>query len=161
MKKVIFILVSILLLTGCGNNNDLNNDKTNTNNGNLNCTRTYVEDGDNVTDVMVINYKNNIVTYVENTVTTKYSDTSYIDMVLGFGQMFATGLSEIDGFEMAYEKENDNTIKVITKVDYNKLDITKLKDTFGEDFDENSYYSNTNMSINEYKSNYLTEYSCK
>lgn len=154
MKKIISLcLLSLVLLTGC--NNAL------TNSGTLNCSKTYVEDGDNITNEMVINYKNNKVTSATNIVTTELSDASYIDMTLAFGQAFAEGFSTYDGIEMTYEKVNDNTIKLTVKADYEKIDINALKDAFGDDLDDDTFYLNTNITLEDYKTEYLQDYTCK
>lgn len=154
MKKVISLcLLSLVLLTGCNN--------TLTNSGTLNCSKTYTEDGDNVSEEMIVNYKNDMVTSVENITTTELSDATYIDMALSFGQTFADGFSTYDGIEMAYEKVNDNTIKLTVKVDYEKIDVNALKDAFGENLEDDAFYLNTNITLEDYKTEYLQDYTCK
>lgn len=157
MKKVIslcLLSLSIVLLTGCGNN-------TLTNSGTLNCSKTYVDDGDNVTDKMVVNYKNDKVTSVENIITTELSDATYIDMALSFGQAFADGFSTYDGIEMSYEKVNDNTIKLTVKADYEKIDVNALKDAFGDTLEDDAFYLDTNITLEDYKTEYLQDYTCE
>lgn len=157
MKKVIslcLLSLSIVLLTGCGNN-------TLTNSGTLNCSKTYVDDGDNVTDKMVVNYKNDKVTSVENIITTELSNATYIDMALSFGQAFADGFSTYDGIEMSYEKVNDNTIKLTVKADYEKIDVNALKDAFGDTLEDDAFYLDTNITLEDYKTEYLQDYTCE
>lgn len=157
MKKVIslcLLFLSIVLLTGCGNNILANS-------GTLNCSKTYVDDGDNVIDKMVVNYKNNKVTSVENIVTTEYFDTSYIDMVLSFGQAFVEGFNKYDGIEMSYGKVNENTIKLTIKADYEKIDGNALKNAFGDTLEEDAFYLDTNITLEDYKTEYLQDYTCK
>ena len=46
-------------------------------------------------------------------------------------------------------------------VDYNELDIDALKETFGDDFDEESFYSSKDITIDEFKEKNLTDYTCQ
>ena len=60
-----------------------------------------------------------------------------------------------------YSKENDTTVKYIMTVDYNELDIDALKETFGDDFDEESFYLSKDITIDEFKEKNLTDYTCQ
>ena len=132
----------------------------NKNSGTLTCTKTYTEDGNQINDTMVVIYENNTVISVENSNVTEYADASMVDMTVSFGQLFATSLNEVDGFNISYSKENENTVKYIMSVNYDELNIDALKEKFGDDFDEDSFYSSKNISIDDFKAENLSDYTC-
>lgn len=152
-KKTLFVLVGVLCLfafTGCGSNS-----------GSLSCEKvTTDEDGYKVTDTINVTYKNNKVTNVENINLTEM-DPSTVDMTISFANLFTSALNEVSGMNVQYSKENDTTVKYIMTVDYNELDIDALKETFGDDFDEESFYSSKNITIDEFKEKNLTDYTCQ
>ena len=128
--------------------------------GILTCTKTYLEDGNQIHDTMVVTYKNNKVTNVENTNITAYADKSLADMTVSFGQLFAVALNEVDGFNVSYSKENDNSVKYIMNVNYDELNIDSLKEKFGDEFDEDEFFASKNISIDDFKSKNLNDYTC-
>lgn len=154
MKKLI-ILSSILclLLTGCGSNS---------NSGTLNCTKIeYDEDGYKTTDTMVVNYKNDKVVTIKETIVSEM-DANYIDFTLSFGQMFAESLNQIEGLTAEYTKLDSNNLQYVMTVDYNKIDVNNVKNVLGDSFDENqeSMYTN-DISLDKFKSDILNGYTCK
>lgn len=69
-------LVSLCLLctmTGCGESS---------NSGTLKCNKSYTDDGDKVTETVIVNYKKGMVTKLENTNITEMNDPSMIEMTL-------------------------------------------------------------------------------
>lgn len=132
----------------------------NKNSGTLTCTKTYTEDGNQINDTMVVTYKNNKVTNVENTNITEYTDISMVDMTVSFGQLFATSLNEVDGFNVSYSKESDSKVKYIMNVNYDELNIDSLKEKFGDEFDEDAFFASKNISLDDFKSKNLNDYTC-
>lgn len=154
MKKyVIGSMIGLIVLFASGCESDGSS-------GTLSCTKNYSEDGNQITDTMLVTYENNTVTSVENTNVTEYADASMVDMTVSFGQLFATSLNEVDGFNVSYSKENDNTVKYTMSVNYDELNIDALKEKFGNDFDEDSFYSSKNISIDDFKAENLSDYTC-
>ncbi len=153
MKKVWSIGLTTLLiigLTGCRNDNS----------GTLTCTKTETnEEGYTTEEVMTVTYSDNIVTNVEATAIEEM-DVDYVDMTVSFGQLFAASLNEVSGFNVSYEKESDSSVKYIMSVDFQNLDLDALKTAFGEDFDDNSFYANNNITIDEFREENLSDYSC-
>ena len=153
MKKFLSIgLIALFIfgLTGCGNDNS----------GTLTCTKTETnEEGYATEETMIVTYKDNIVTNVEATAVEEM-DADYVDMTVSFGQLFAASLNEVSGFNVSYEKESDSSVKYIMSVDFQNLDLDALKTAFGEDFDDNSFYANSNITIDEFREENLSDYSC-
>lgn len=162
MKKnvLISIVLCLILLTGCGtteNNSDKNMDK-----GTLKCTKTeYDEDGYKTTDEMIVTYKKDIVTSVSETNVSEI-DPSVIDMTLSFGNLFAEKLSEIDGLNVEYTKVNEKTLQFTINVDYSKVELDKVKQVFGDAYDEkqSSMYTK-NIELDTFKKDILSNYTCE
>ena len=81
-------------------------------------------------------------------------------MTVSFGQLFAVALNEVDGFNVSYSKENDNSVKYIMNVNYDELNIDSLKEKFGDEFDEDEFFASKNISIDDFKSKNLNDYTC-
>lgn len=158
IMSLVMIFVIALLLTGCGNGGSI----LGGNSGTKTCTNTTTdEDGYQTTDTMVITYKNNKVTKVEDTNISE-TDPDYIDFTLNFGQAFADKLSELKGFDVKYSKEGNNQIKMYMNVDFTKIDINNIKETLGEMYsEEESFYSKSDITIDDFISNNLEGYTCK
>lgn len=164
MKKgILIILISLILLSGCG---DKNNSKTSDDNINktktLTCTKTETdEDGYNTTDTMEITYENNKILKVKETNESEM-DPDMIDLTYGFGTLFASAFNTIDGLQAKYTKENDNIIKFTIEVDYTKFDVNKLKEALGSMYDEeaNTIYSTNDITLEEFKTKNLDGYTC-
>lgn len=166
MKKCVMGIVGLLILlsvTGCGNFGTFNSDKVETkdeNSGTLKCTKVETEDGKNIDDTMVVTYKDNKVTKVENTNVTEM-DASMVDLTVSFGTAFASKLNELNGFNVNYSKIDDTKVKYVITVNFEELDVEQLKSTFGEDFDEESFYSSKDVSLDNFKENNLSDYTCE
>lgn len=157
------IFMSCILLTGCGNSEENGTGGIlNSNSGTKTCTKTSVdEDGYNTTDTMVVTYKKNKVTLVEDTNVSE-TDPQYIDFSLNIGKAFAEKLSEVNGFTVEYSKENDNKIKMYMKVDFNKIDVNDVKEKLGDLYSEDeAFYSKQDITIDDFISNNLSDYTCK
>ena len=151
--KLLSILALIILLPACGN--ILSNEKT------LTCTNTTTdEDGYKTEDIMKVTYKNDKVVKV---VETNISETNpdLLDFTYSITSALAETFNKVDGMNIVYSKENNNKIKFILSVDYNKLNVDTIKETFGDIYDENSFYNNKDITIDEFKKENLKDYSCK
>lgn len=161
-KKLILVaFIGLFLLTGCGTN-ETKTSKGTLNSGTLNCTKAeYDEDGYKTTDTMVIKYKKNIVTNVSETNVSEM-DPDTIDISLAFGNLFAEALSKLDGMNVKYTKLSDNELEFTIDVDYSKVDLEKVKDTFGDAYDESqsSMYTK-DVSLDTFKADILDGYTCK
>lgn len=165
MKKyvILSLLISLLFVTGCDKKTEENPDKATNDNkvGSLVCSKTITdEDGNPEEETMTISYKNDIVTKVVNKNTAEM-DESLIDVTLAFGELIAGVLNEVNGFEMKYTKESNTKISAIITVDYEKLDLEDLKAQYGSDFDEDSFYSSKNISLETFKKENLEGFECK
>ncbi len=151
MKKYVMSIVVLMILTcitGCGNS------------GTLTCTKTETKDGNNIEDTMIVTYKNNKVIKVEETNITEM-DKDMVDMTVSFGTAFSSQLNEVKGFNAVYSKESDTKVKYVITVNYEELDLEQLKSKFETDFKEVSFYSSKDMTLDNFKENNLSDYTCK
>ncbi len=156
-KHLLLFLILILSLTSCNNKTE----QKNTQEEILTCSKTETdEDGYNITDTMVVTAKNGKVVKATET-TISEINKNMVDIVLSFGEEFTKEFNEIEGIEATYSKESDSSIKYIITVDYTKLDIKKLKDNLKNVFNEKSFYSSKDKTIEEFKKENLSDYTCK
>lgn len=165
MLSLVVLIALALLLAGCGDNKDLKDDsgsKTSSNSGTKTCTQTTTDDdGYKTTDTMVITYKNKKVTKVEDT-NIMEMDPDYIEFTLSFGQEFAKAFNELKGFEVNYSKDGENKIKMTMNIDFSKIDVDNMKDVLGDLFDDDeSFYGDTDITIDDFISKNMEGYTCK
>ena len=160
MKKVYLLLIlSLLLFTGCmkGSNGGsiLNPNKT------LTCTKEETtEEGYKQNEKIEVVYNSKKV--VETNVTSiMETDPTYVDFAMQVSNVFAETLSEVEGITASYTKESDNQIKMVMKIEYDKLDPDQIKETLGDLYNEEDYYSERDYTIEEFKNKYLEEYECE
>lgn len=138
----------MLFTTGC--------EKTNT----LNCTKTETDDdGYKTTETIVVTSKNDKVSKVEQT-SIQEMEANLVDSTISFGETFSSAFNEIDGMDMKYSKESETSIKLTMSVDFAKLDMDKLKEAFGSDLTDDSFYSSKDMTVEEFKKENLEGYTC-
>lgn len=161
MKKTLVILLMscfLLVIYGCDSNKGNVFDSKNT----MTCVKESVDDeGYKTTDTMEIIYNSNKVLKVTDTNISE-TDTEYIDLQLGFGQLFVETFNSIDGMEASYSKVDNNKIKLVMSVDFEKLDPEKVKNSLGDSYNEDdSFYSKNNYTIDDFKKENLDGYTCK
>ncbi len=151
MKKIaiVSVLILVLLITGCEG-------KIKT----LTCTKESVEDNLKTSEEMLVSYKNNKVFKITQT-TIEEMDPDLIDTTISFGENFASTLNQVDGFEVNYTKESNNSVKYQITMDDSKMDMNKLKELFGDDWNEEDYIKAKDQDIEEFKKERLEGYSCK
>lgn len=151
MKKIaiVSVLILVLLITGCEG-------KIKT----LTCTKESVEDNLKTSEEMLVSYKNNKVFKITQT-TIEEMDPDLIDTTISFGENFASTLNQVDGFEVNYSKESNNSVKYQITMDYSKMDMNKLKELFGDDWNEEDYIKAKDQDIEEFKKERLEGYTCK
>lgn len=165
-KKVfIVLLISTLLITGCTKekevDKDTSKDKVKDVSGTLTCTKTETDEDNLKTEsTMIINHKNNVVTKVEET-SIQEVEESYLDFTLLFSNGLAEKLNAVDGINANFSKEDNNKIKSVMSVDYEKLNVEDLKTSLGELFNEDTFYSSKSKTLEEFKTNNLAGYECK
>ena len=158
---VIALLLSLLLVTGCGSKSSgggglFNSNKT------MTCTKESTDDeGYKVTDTMKVTYNSSKVLKVETTNISE-TDPTYIDLALSFGQLFAASFNEIDGIDVSYTKEGDNKLKVTTAVEYGKINLEQIKNVLGDLYsEEDSLYGKKDYTIDDFKAENLEGYTCE
>ena len=123
--------IAILIWAVTGMNTDIfdfiSKEKTTT------CTRQYIdtETGNEITDIMKITYKKDVLN-VENINTTIYKDATTAEMSYQFSKLFLGIFNGIDGMNVSYTKNNENTVSYTLTIDYQQLDEEQLK-TLSED----------------------------
>lgn len=167
MSKKMFavLIVSILLLTGCGKEKVIKDDKTNDdvkeNTGMITCTKSETDEDNLKSDsTIVVNYNKGIVTKVSET-NIQEVDESMVELTLLMGNGLTEKLNAVDGISSSFVKEGNNKIKSEMSVDYEKLNIEALKSSLGEMFNEETFYSSKDLTLEEFKSKNLDGYECK
>lgn len=167
MSKKMFavLIVSILLLTGCGKEKVIKDDKTNDdvkeNTGMITCTKSETDEDNLKSDsTIVVNYNKGIVTKVSET-NIQEVDESMVELTLLMGNGLTEKLNAVDGISSSFVKEGNNKIKSEMSVDYEKLNIEALKSSLGEMFNEETFYSSKDLTLEDFKSKNLDGYECK
>ncbi len=143
-----FAIGVMLFTTGC--------EKTKT----LNCTKTETDDeGYKTTETIIVTSKNDKVSKVEQTSIQEMA-ADLVDSTISFGETFSSAFNEIDGMDMKYSKESETSIKLTMSVDFAKLDMDKLKEAFGSDLTDESFYSAKDKTVEEFKNENLEGYTC-
>lgn len=156
LSKLVIAFVFIFLIIGCGKENvSLSKDKT------ITCTKTTTdEDGYKTEDKMEITYKDSKITKVKDTNVSE-TDPEMIDFTYTLMTGFAETFNKINGLNVTYTKEDNNKIKFIMNVDYSNLNVESIKENLGELYnEEESFYGDSDITIDEFKEKYLQEYTC-
>ena len=156
LSKLVIAFVFIFLITGCRKENvSLSKDKT------ITCTKTTTdEDGYKTEDKMEITYKDSKITKVKDTNVSE-TDPEMIDFTYTLMTGFAETFNKINGLNVTYTKEDNNKIKFIMNVDYSNLNVESIKENLGELYnEEESFYGDPDITIDEFKEKYLKEYTC-
>lgn len=151
MKKYLIILITfgMLFITGCENSS-----------GTLICTKTEIsEEGYSTKTTMVVTYVDKIVTKVEQT-SIEEMDADFVDTSIYFSQLLAESLNEVSGYNITFTKESNTSVKIVTTIDYTKLDGEKIKEILGSSYNENALYSLSNITIDDFKETQLDGYTC-
>lgn len=102
--------------------------------------------------------------YIKNLVSeTLYEvDENSIESALEYGNKLSDAIKNCKGVSLKYTKHDDKTLKIVTKVDYEKVHQDELKNALG------TYYSETDPMLSgkqvefaKYKALYLKDYVCK
>ena len=152
MKKFLGIFIGILIIvsvSGCSS------EKT------MKCTKETI-DSENykTTDTFEITYNSKKVLKVKDTTITE-AGTEYLDFSLGVMTLFKSAFEGVDGVTINVDKFGDDKIKIETEVLYDEVNVENLKATLGSLVDEDSYYTSTNSTIDEFKAAHLDGYTCK
>lgn len=153
MKKFLGIFVGILmvaLVSGCGTK-----EKT------MTCTKETI-DGENykTTDTLEITYNSKSVLRVKNTTITE-TDAELMDFSLGIMKAFGMAFDEVNGITVDVNQVDDNKVKIETNINYAEVNLDNLHEKLGSLVDDDSYYSSTNVTIDQFKETHLEGYTCK
>ena len=167
MKKKFLLGISLtlvfaFLLTGCGSEGKKSN-RVDSMTKSVVCTNEKVDDsGYKTKDEIVLVYDSSKVLNAKAT-TIIETEPDLVDFTVAFGQEIANSINVVDGVNVSYEKYSDNSIKSVTTIDYEKVDVSKIKSQLGElyDSDDDALYNGRGMTLEEFKSKNLVGYSCK
>ena len=157
-KKICLLILTLLItltLTGCKTIDNLSSIT-------LECTREYYDTNNYKTiDKQTIKARNQYVTYIKSE--TLYEvEPDFLVNALEFGDSLANSLQNCNGVSLKYEKYDDKTLKITTKVDYELVNENELKNALGELYSETDpLLSGKKVELNKYKTVTLNEYTCK
>lgn len=155
MKRNLFVTIilffAIITLAGCGSST-----KT------MTCTKESNDNGYKAKDTMVITYNSEKVLKVE-TENLEEVEPDLLDYQLQLSNLFVQELSELDGIEIRYEKVSDNQVKMVSTIEYDKINPDQMKEKLGSLFgeDNTSLYKSKDISIEDFKEKYLDGFTCK
>lgn len=121
------------------------------------CTNEENEEGLKSISKYTIIAKNDIVKKFTAEDTSIYDDSSGVDLMIGFANLFYEEINKIEGIEAKMEKVNDNTAKSTMKADYDKLDYKSLLEFF--EAEEEGLYKK-DITTKDFINN-LEGYTCK
>ena len=164
-KAIAVLLISTLLLTGCGKDKETNDDKgkndVKENTGMITCTKSETDEDNFKTNLTtVVNYKKGIVTKIEQT-SIQEVDESMIELTLLVGNGIAEKLNSVNGVSSSFVKDGNNSIKSVMTIDYEKINVEDLKTALGNSFSEDDFYSSKDLTLEEFKTKNLSGYECK
>ena len=139
--KIIGLLICGLLLISCSNNKTKN----------LKCTL-------NDTQILEIEHDDEKLLHLKETTTTKVKD---VDSQLKANKEYSNIFKNVDGIDIKTTKVDNKTIKVILTVDFDKFDSKTIKDKVGENFNADNLLKLKKISIDDFKKEYLKDYTCK
>lgn len=153
MKKIsTLLLIVMLILTGC-----FYSEKT------MTCSKiTSNDEGYENVETVVISYKKNKVVKTTTTIVTEV-DPNFIEFFYSLGNDFSKSLNEVEGINIIYSKIGTRKLQSITEIDYSKINHNDLKKALGDSYDDegNNIYKMKDISLEAYKANFLSEYSCE
>ncbi len=163
-KKIILFLVvlsALLLVTGC-DKKELSGGGLFSSNKTLTCHKEETdEDGYKTTDSIVVTYNNKKVLKVKNT-NIMETDPAYIDFSLAIGNGLAKALNQVKGIKMVYEKVENNKIRFVLEIDYEKIDLEEIKNALGDLYsDGDNLYTAKDFTIDDFRSQNLQGYTCE
>lgn len=166
MKKAInifLLIITCLILVGCNNDKKEEQKKEESipNDGKLVCQKNdFDDDGYAIDSTITIEYKDKKITKLSSSANI---ETSYkkIDSTINELKTISEALTSIEGIDLSAIKTSDTYYKEIVTIDYAKYDVTKMKETIGENISQlNPMYTEENTSISDFKSKYLSDYTC-
>lgn len=153
MKKVLILFIGlfmVIITSGCDSNTK-----------SMKCTKESVDgEGYKTTENVNVTYNSKKVLKVEQ-INIAETDPTYIDLALGFSNVFLQTLNDINGITITMNKIENNKIETKTKIDYEKLDIEKIKNNLSDlTTNDENLYSSVNYTIDEFKEKNLNGYTC-
>ena len=90
------------------------------------------------------------------------TDPAYIDFSLAIGNGLAKALNQVKGIKMVYEKIENNKIKFVLEVDYEKIDLEEIKNALGDLYsEEDNLYASKDFTIDDFRGKNLQGYTCE
>ena len=169
MKKIgllFLVVLSVFLIAGCGSSASkggsgkksiFDTKKT------MSCVKEeFDSDGYKTISNYLITYTSKKVTKVD-TEQIMEMDPEIIDWVYSFGYDLIENMNLLDGIEASYTKSGYNTITMKLSAEYDKIDQEQIKEVLGalNDGEVDNFYTRTNITIDEFVSEYLEGYTCK
>ena len=153
MRKFLGIFIGILmvvLVSGCGTK-----EKT------MTCTKEFVDSGNyKTTDTLEITYNSKSVLRIKNTTITE-TDAELMDLSLGVMKAYSMSFDGVEGITVDVNQVGDNKVKIETNVNYNEVNVENLREKLGSLVDDDSYYSSSSFTIDQFKEEHLEGYTCE
>lgn len=152
IKTSILIIVMVLLITGCNSKNKV-----------MSCRKDFIENAnDQTSEEIVVTYNKkrvlkikSIVTYTINSDLMKFKSDAIEEI--------AKTYNKVSGIESSFEKLDNETVKVITRIDYEKIKESDIKKVLGKGYDKDTagIYTTNKLKIEKFEKDYLKGYKCK
>lgn len=145
-KKITLLLITILLLTGCGKDNNT-----------IECIKA---DKQSSNALILTLGENEEVTKVE-AIMDAYTGTQYQDRDYNKQKEVYKVFNEVKGMNSSVEKLGIDSLRVRINLIYNDLDIDEAKDKLEGLISDESYIVKKGINFEDFSKTYLNGYACK
>ena len=97
---------------------------------------------------------------IKNTTITE-TDAELMDLSLGVMKAYSMSFDGIEGITVDVNQVGDNKVKIETNVNYNEVNVENLREKLGSLVDDDSYYSSSSFTIEQFKEEHLEGYTCE
>lgn len=163
MKRIIsstlLSLLMIFSLSACGKADNTKKEYTKTT-----CTMDITTDTDTEKEIGIIESDGDIVKKLTQRIEfilNDVEDSTNIDKAIEILTDAAKIYDGVNGYTFKAEKTGENTFYTELLIDYEKIDLKQLTETFGEEYMNRNFPNGREVKIDEVKELYFQEYECK
>ncbi len=161
--KTSLLVICALLLVGCGNEKTPSDTDKKPPKATLSCVKEETDDnGYIVKEELLIKATDGIIDTVF-TKTLRETDSKVLEVLFELNKTYEKAYEEVEGFDMTAEKVDDNKLLTEMLINYNTVDVEKLKAVLVEHFnvEVDDFEFPTRYVLDDYKRTMLTNHTCE